>query len=214
MQFLKNIIKKSPFYRPLRDLLDLWGKLKWHMAGKPIPPPHLIKQLTLKKYARKLGLKVLIETGTYYGDMIYELKDKFDQIYSIELSDVLYENAKNRFKEYKHIKLIHGNSGIELEYLLQKIRQPVLFWLDSHYSYGETARGSSDTPLLEELDHILNAMDFGHIIIIDDARFFGTDPAYPSIDALNYFVSSKRPGTNIVIQNDMIRIIPNKYFFC
>lgn len=212
MELVKEIIKKSHLYRPLRNLLDLWGQLKWKIAGKPIPPPHLIKQLTLKMYARKLGLKVLIETGTYYGDMVEEMKDMFDQIYSIELSDALYEKAKIRFKDYKHIKLINGNSGVELEYLMQKISQPVLFWLDSHYSYGETARGSCDTPLLKELEHILNAPDMGHIII-DDARFLGTDPAYPSLDVLISLVRLKRAGTNIVNQDDMLRIIPNKYFF-
>ncbi|GFE57987.1 hypothetical protein [Geobacter sp. AOG1] len=207
-QLIKQLIKKTPLYHPLRSLLDLWGEKRWEREGKPIPPPYLIKQLTLKTYAKKFKLKILIETGTYYGDMIEEMKDIFDRIYSIELSDELYEKARLRFKKYEHIELIHGNSGIELENLIHSIQQPALFWLDSHFSSGETAKGDKDTPIYEELEHILNAPDMGHVIIIDDARFFGTDPAYPTIDELCVFVRSKRPEINILVQDDTIRITP------
>lgn len=156
------------------------------------------------------GLKIPVETGTYYGDMVEAVRKNFDRIYSIELSDELYEKAKKRFKREKHIELIHGNSSIELRNVINKINQPALFWLDAHYSGGVTARGDKDTPVYKELDCILNATDKGHVIIIDYARCFGADPAYPRIEELSDFIRSKRPDAKIVVQYDSIRITPKQ----
>ncbi len=47
--------------------------------------------------------------------MVEAMKNDFDQIYSIELSKELYEEAKWRFKDEKQIELIHGNSGIVIQ---------------------------------------------------------------------------------------------------
>jgi len=180
---------------------------EWEAKGCPIPPPHTIKQQTLIEYAKKYGLHTLIETGTYYGEMVEAMKDTFAHIYSIELGDVLYENARSRFAGLDHIEIIHGDSGEELANILNKIDSPVLFWLDGHYSEGTTVKGKVDTPIREELMGILNAPDIGHVIIIDDARCFGTDPAYPSIAELTELIASKR-NIAIHIKNDSIRVTP------
>lgn len=215
-QFLKQIIEKTPLYYPLYNRVAKRRRAKeiaeqlavWERKGKPVPPPHIVKQRTLQTYSKRYGLKVLVETGTYYGEMVEAMKDVFDHIYSIELSKELYEQARERFKAAKHIELIHGDSGVELRNLISKIDQPALFWLDGHYSDGVTAKGDKDTPIYEELHHILDAPDRGHIIIIDDARCFGTYPAYPRIEELTDFIKSKRTNVNIIVQDDSIRIAP------
>jgi hypothetical protein len=46
------------------------------------------------------------------------------------------------------------------------------------------------------------------VIIIDDARLFGSDPAYPSKEELNEFIESRRSDVKITVQNDSIRITP------
>ena len=211
-QRLKQIIKKMPLYSPLRNWLTKRKQkkelLEWERTGKPAPSPHIIKQQTLLTYARRFGLKNLVETGTLYGDMVEAMKNNFDFIYSIELSTELYEEAKERFREEDHIEMIHGDSGIELKNVIKRINQPTLFWLDGHYSGGITARGDKDTPIYKELDHIFNAEDRDHVIIIDDARLFGSDPAYPSIEELNEFIKSKRSDVKIIVEDDSIRITP------
>lgn len=58
----------------------------------------------------------------------------------MELSKELYEKARKRFRGEKHIELIWGYSGVEMEKIMGKLGQPALFWLDGHYSAGETAR--------------------------------------------------------------------------
>lgn len=205
-------MKKTVFYYPIRNWKNKRKQKKeflaWECNGKPVPPPHIIKQRALKYYSEKFGLNILVETGTYYGDMIEALKNDFDQIYSIELSRELYEEAKWRFKDDTQIELIHGNSGIKLKDVLNKVNRPTLFWLDGHYSSGVTARGDKDTPVYEELEHIFTSPGQGHVIIIDDARCFGTEPGYPSIKELTTFIQSKNPAANIVIKDDSIRITP------
>lgn len=211
IQILKKIIKKTPLYPAvIRHWIDNKKIAEWKKHGCPVPPPHVVKQQTIKDYAKKFNLKILVETGTYYGDMVEAMKPYFNQIYSIELGKDLYENAKKRFDGDKRIKIIHGDSGIELGNLVINIQQPALFWLDGHYSEGVTARGEKDTPILEELTHIFNSQQSGHVVVIDDARCFGTYPSYPSIQELNDFIKSKSPHAKIEIKNDSIRIIPHR----
>ena len=213
-EILKKIIKKTPLYRPLKNWAakrKLAAELaEWEKNGRPAPPPHLVKQRTLREYSQKYGLNVLVETGTCYGDMVEALRRDFNKIYSIELSDDLYKTCVTRFQGAKNVELIHGDSGRELERIMTRLRQPALFWLDGHYSAGVTARGDKDTPIYEELNHILNSEDAGHVIVIDDARCFGTDPAYPGIEELSKFIKSKRPNVEIAVQNDSIRVTPKR----
>lgn len=213
-EFIKQIIKQFPLYYPLWNWLNKRKQAKelmeWENKGRPVPPPHIIKQRTLQEYSKRYGLKILVETGTYYGDMVEAMRSIFDNIYSIELSYDLYEKSKKKFKGQKHIEIIYGDSGKELINVMSKIDRPTLFWLDGHYSAGVTARGDKDTPVYEELHHILNAPDRGHVIIIDDARCFGTDPAYPSVEEVNEFIKSKRTNLDIVVENDSIRIAPRQ----
>ena len=101
-QLIKLLIKRVPY------LHNLWLKMElldWEQRDRPIPTPHLIKQDILRKYAMQYDLKILIETGTYYGDMVEAMKNQFDRIYSIELSNKLFEEARKRFKSCRHIEL-------------------------------------------------------------------------------------------------------------
>jgi len=181
---------------------------RWERVGRPAPPPHLIKQAAIRRYIDLFGLKVFVETGTFRGDMVDAMKSDFDRLYSIELSRELFERARHRFRSYDNVKLIHGDSGVQIARVLTEIDEPTLFWLDGHYSAGETARGEQDTPIMQELQHIFDAPDYGHVVIIDDARCFGENPAYPSIDDLRNFVGTQRTGLEFTIADDSIRITP------
>jgi len=213
-QIIKRAIKSSLLYNHFincrtkrRQIQELAA---WERNNRPMPPPHIIKQQVLETYSKRYGLKILVETGTYLGDMVEAMKNVFERIYSIELSEDLYRNAKVRFKRLRNLKLINGDSGIEIKKLMNDIRDPALFWLDGHYSGGITAKGPKDTPIYEELTHIFSSPDIGHIVIIDDARCFGTEPAYPSLDELREFIKSKRPNLAFYVQGDSIRLTPKE----
>ncbi|MCF6290846.1 MAG: hypothetical protein L3J03_07615 [Desulfobacterales bacterium] len=160
----------------------------------------------MKEYARKFNLPILIETGTYHGEMVLAMKNVFRDIFSIELQAELYSNAVNKFSKYKHIRIIQGDSTVELNKILQEIREPCLFWLDGHYSAGETAKGEKETPIMEELEQIFSSYHKGHVILIDDAREFVGENDYPTLSALEAFVSERRPDSTFEVEDDIIRI--------
>lgn len=210
-QFLKKLLKTTPLYQPIRTWVFKQRQKRlyaeWVAKGKPTPPPHLAKQLTLLDFADLYGLRTLVETGTFNGDMVEAMKPHFDRIYSIELSRELYEDARKRFRGDSRIEIIHGDSGIELGNLVPRLTQPALFWLDGHHCEG-TARGDKDTPIHEELAHIFHGTQRGHVIVIDDARDFGSDPAYPTIEQLSAFIRGMDSSVSITVENDAIRITP------
>lgn len=180
----------------------------WERNGKPAPPPHVVKQRNLRTIARQFGLKTLVETGTYYGDMVAALIHDFDKIYSIELGEDLHRQAVARFAGQGSVELIKGDSGRAIKDLLPRINSPSLFWLDGHYSAGVTARGEKDTPVMEELSHIFDSAEIGHVIVVDDARCFGVETGYPSIEELSNYVKTHRPNSHIEVADDAIRIMP------
>ena len=177
---------------------------------KPSPAPRIIKQQTLLDFASRYNLDVLVETGTYLGETVEAMKHSFKKIYSIELSKDLHEKARKRFSEDENVILLQGDSGIELEKVIPLLNGPALFWLDGHYSGGITAQGRKDTPVVEELQHILNDKRHDHVIIIDDARCFGVDPGYPSIDEISAFIRTLSPDAEIKVESDSLRIVPAK----
>ena len=178
----------------------------WIRQGRKGSPPHLIKQRTIRKYKRQFHCDVLVETGTYEGDMIHALRRDFAIIHSIELGKDLFARAKLRFAGDPYIFLHQGSSGEVLGNLLQDLHQPCLFWLDAHYSAGITAKGDSNTPIEEELKHIFaHACALRHVILIDDARCFVGQEGYPTIVVVATL--ARQAGyTSFQVEDDIIRI--------
>ncbi|AVP99869.1 hypothetical protein C7S18_23010 [Ahniella affigens] len=211
-ELFKSILRATPLWAPLKRQVDRRrdqrALLDWRAAGRPAPPPHIVKQRFLRAHANAFQTPILVETGTFRGDMLAALAADFDKLYSIELSQELWQRARERFADKPHIELIQGDSGVEIKNLLPKLDRPALFWLDGHYSAGDTARGDKDTPILEELAAILEIKAPQHLIVIDDARCFGSDPAYPTIAAITAFVAARRPDLTVSVAEDSIRICP------
>lgn len=211
-KFLARCLRLVPFHQAVRDARTrrrqrIEHRL-WERAGRPLPPSHRAKQIALREIARSHGLDVLVETGTYLGDMVEALRRDFRLVYSIELGEDLHRQAVARFRGVGNVRLVHGDSARKLSEIVQVLDGPALFWLDGHYSAGITARGEEDTPVLKELDSILEAPDLGHAIVIDDARDFGTDPAYPTLDEIRRRVLARWPDRKISVETDGIRILP------
>ena len=67
--------------------------------------------------------------------------------------------------------MIQGDSGKILGSVIASLNAPITFWLDGHWSAGDTAKGESITPLMAELDIIRQHPIKTHTILIDDIRF-------------------------------------------
>jgi len=147
------------------------------------PPP--VKRKILMAYLRTFSLTQFIETGTYLGDTLaYIARDKRIQCSSIELADRYFQDARDRFAAYPNVKLFHGDSGALLPDLVRQLKSPALFWLDGHYSGGETARSVLDTPISAELHSILESPVRNHVVLVDDVRCFDGKHGYPFLDEL------------------------------
>lgn len=193
----------------IKLLLSNYLLLLWRIKGRPVPPPHKIKQLCVRDYGKIHNTNVLIETGTYLGDMVEAQLNNFEIIYSIELSGDLYKKALKKFSGNKKVSLYNGDSGIILKEIMPRIKEKSLFWLDGHYSGGITAKGGKNCPIMEELNAILSS-DIEHILLIDDARLFNGTNDYPTIQELKNYILSIYSNSTIVIENDIIRIVLKK----
>lgn len=184
--------------------------INWQRGGRPVPPPHIVKQMAIREAGRSFGCGILVETGTFMGDMVEAQREYFAIIYSIELSEAFYRRARKRFRDVKKINLLLGDSGQVLTTLVPQISEPAVFWLDGHYSGGDTAKGALTSPVMAEIKTVLTAPVKGHVLLIDDARLFVGDEDYPTIAALKDKVLSLAPDYTVVVEDDIIRCTPNK----
>ncbi len=178
---------------------------KWKLAGSPVPTPHPVKQLAIKEYQLLSGCNILIETGTYKGDMVAAQRKNFSHVYSIELSTKLWADAVKRFESFDNITILQGDSGSVLKDIIKILKEPAVFWLDGHYSAGETAKGDKECPIFEELDCILINNNFKHVLLIDDARCFNGQGDYPTIEKLTEYIKSKNNQYQLEVKDDIIR---------
>ena len=200
---------KKLFKKPTTTIINHEEQLaEWEKNGRPSPPPHIVKQMAIDEHQKKFDLKVLVETGTYLGDMVEAQRNHFEKIYSIELSKKLFRRANKRFKLFPQITILNGDSGIVLNKLLPGIDMPALFWLDGHYSGGITAKGAKECPVPEELEAILKS-DFYHIILIDDARLFNGTHDYPTLDQVKQICEKSGRNYSLTVKDDIIRLIPD-----
>lgn len=191
--------------RALRNLRQL---VQWNLSDRTQPPPQFIKQRIVKEYQRRYALSVFIETGTYLGDMIDAVRDVFRELYSVELSQELFERARERFADCPSVHILQGDSSEVLPRVLENLKEPALFWLDGHFSGGITARGSVDFPILQELAHISRHPIKDHLILIDDARLFDGQLAMPDMTQLAEGLKAINPQYVIQQEADIIRACP------
>jgi hypothetical protein len=143
--------------------------------------------------------------------MVYAFIPHVKEIYSIELDDAHFQNAQKRFAGYPNIHILQGQSSKVLPRVLKDIGKPYLFWLDAHWSGGSTAKDKTETPIMQELECILNhkrAED--DIILIDDAHCFKGGNDYPSLKFLKEYVLSRYPDWIFEIRDDIIRTHSNR----
>jgi hypothetical protein len=136
-----------------------------------IVQPYFPKDVALKM-AAMANAKTFVETGTYYGDTAKWASTEFKTVFTIELSDYLYNLTKNELLSKGNIIPKLGNSKNILSDILGETDSNIVFWLDGHYSGGITAGSDDPCPLREELK-IIHKRNNDDIILIDDSRCYG-----------------------------------------
>jgi hypothetical protein len=169
---------------------------------------------TILSLTNKNNYNYFVETGTYLGETILRFINDFDKLYTIELSEYFYNEFNKNYKGEK-IKSILGDSSEMLKSVIDELRGDTIFFLDGHYSSGNTARGTKDCPLLEELSVINSYFKYESIIIIDDLRLFGTkvDQDWLNITTRNLLDSIAERLEFSLELNDRLIIKLRKYEF-
>ena len=207
MKAFRKFLQRTPFYgvyKALGHYPDYWY---WQLRGRPIRSPHLLKQRTVREYAERYRLRILVETGTYYGEMVAAMKNRFTEIYSVEFDSALAQRAAKKFAGKQHIHIIEGDSQIALPELLPSLKQPALFWLDAGY-YGWAGLQGDKQRLTWELEAIL-WHPIQHVILMDDARGLNGQNGAPTVEELKQRIEAEFPGRSIEVKYDILRITPN-----
>lgn len=137
--------------------------------------------------------QTVVETGTCLGYSTERLKNRFNQVHTIELNNVLYQWAVEKFKNDPHVVCHLGDSKEILTQLIPKLEGKVIFFLDAHWSGddtvdwkssnwkgygvetsydGDTPTGENQVPLLKEIELIVKNFKGECLIYIDDADKF------------------------------------------
>jgi hypothetical protein len=207
MKAFRTLLRRTPFYgayKALGHYPDYWY---WKLRGEPIRSPHLLKQRTVRDYARRYGLRVLVETGTYYGEMVAAMKNHFAEIYSVEFDSALAQRAAKKFSGCKHIHILEGDSAKVVPEVIQQLREPALFWLDAGY-YGWAGLQGDKQRLTTELEAILRDERFRHVILMDDARGLNGQNGAPTVEQLKQRIEAEFPGRSVEVTYDILRITP------
>ena len=77
LKAFRRLLQRTPVYgayKALGHYPDYWY---WILRGRPSRSPHLLKQKVVREYGENFRLKTLVETGTYYGEMVAAMKSRF-----------------------------------------------------------------------------------------------------------------------------------------
>jgi len=170
----------------------------WDARDFQAPSPQFIK----RRVVLRNGIKgsTYIETGTHLGLTTELLALQASRVFTLEPSFILYEQAKLRLSKFENVECLNGSSEDLLPILIPKIRGAVTFWLDGHYSGGDTYKGIEETPIMKELEIIAQNLDnFSKVaLMIDDIRLFENKSlSYPGRDFLVKWALSNNLWWNI-----------------
>lgn len=170
----------------------------------------------IEELKRHLPLQVLVETGTFQGDTVAQVRSLFHVVHTVDLSEKYYEHARRRFEKDEAVHVRIGHSPDFIAQLVPGLAdRSVLFWLDAHWCAAEgTAGETSQCPLLDELRGI-GRLNTQSVILIDDARFFLCPPPsphevseWPSFDDVLRTLRALSRDHRLMVLNDVLIFFP------
>jgi hypothetical protein len=164
--------------------------------------------------AKLSGATAFIETGTYRGTTTRWAAGHFESVFTMERAEGLYRQHHQALRALGNVEPLYGDSKTLLPEVVPRLgSRPAVFWLDGHWSGGETAGEDDECPVLSELETLSHRQ--GDVILIDDARLFLSAPPAPHRpDQWPTFleiaqVLAKQPNQPFVqIIDDVIFIVP------
>ena len=148
----------------------------------------------------KVNVDEMAKAGVNFGHRISKLHPKMKQYVA---------GIKN------NVHIFMGNSGTILPKIIKQIptNKTITFWLDAHYSGGQTSFFEKKCPILDELNSIKEHIIKEHTILIDDMRLFGTE-AHDNIQIseITDLILSINPNYKFTFEGDiLVAEVQNEY---
>jgi len=144
---------------------------------------------------REFDISTFVETGLGQGTSALWAEHNFYTCISIEIDPALVRSFRVLHPS-SAVEILTGDSGTELAGEVENIiLLPILFWLDGHTD--------DYCPVMAEIGAI-NASPFRHIILIDDARLFGTMAAWPTREQV--YSALEAGGRRVVFDVDDVLV--------
>jgi len=147
-----------------------------------------IDRFNIQSYIDDYNTSVFVETGTGIGHSLqHAVQFPFEEIYTIEIIESLYDKCKEQFKEHTNCTFINNNSKDALIEITSKVdsKKNICFWLDAHFpgadfglvQYGTTEDADTRIPLESEMRAIVANRDTKNdVFVIDDLRIYEDGP--------------------------------------
>lgn len=173
-----------------------------------IPRDHV---QALKRFGQYAGF---FETGTYLGATSEWASGEFPKVHTVEASPELFEKSRQVLAARPNVVQHQGRSADVLRRVVPTLEGPWLFWLDAHWSAGNTFGEGEECPLLSELEIILKGGE--HALLVDDARLFFRPVGaphdwrqWPTIDQICGTIRDHaRSRVSVTIVDDVIFALP------
>jgi len=132
-------------------------------------PPWLLEWATANTTC-----SVGVETGTFQGNSALLLAETFGHCTTIEKDAALAAKATDRFRDDPRVNVVAASSRDALPDVCRELTVPAFYWLDGHWSGGNTAGEDDPCPVMVELAAISSSPSCADsVVAVDDARLFG-----------------------------------------
>jgi hypothetical protein len=171
-----------------------------------------INRPLVENLAKTFHIQNFVETGTYLGGTTSWAATIFKQVYTIEISEELYRETSEKYKDLTNIHFYLGDSKEVMPSITSIIEGSTLFWLDGHWCGRNTGGKFNECPIMDELTQAVSLKD--PVILIDDLRcFLGPNPHdhgenYPSIHVILQFLTQHLPNNFITFHDDTLICAP------
>jgi hypothetical protein len=141
----------------------------------------------IRRLIGKYGIQSAVETGTFLGVTAQGLAAMVPSVYTIEVRQDRYEQARENLAGLPNVEQILGASPDVFPGLIPRIKKPALYYLDAHWD--------DHYPLPEEVA-IIAEHDPAPVIVMHDMQVPGHPELHadPQPDGSFYDFEWVRPG--------------------
>lgn len=163
----------------------------------------------LRSHLETYGLRTMVETGLYQGvGSGVACADLLSGLWVVDIDRRNCELAAGQELAGVDYRVIRGDSGECLPFVLRHAQGPALFWLDAHYVVDYDSPDVIDrypVPLLRELEAIREWLwGPASVVLIDDVRLFGSY-GWPSRGQV---LEAAGGWPAVVESDDVLRLLP------